>query len=106
MMSVGFRELRWSWQTITGDLAIYFGTIFSPLKESPRFVFKMSCYHDAMHSNNVLTSFGSKTAPQHQRSSTVLNKGHEVLFQIFLSHQTHMLFVAEKRKCPLVAAFL
>ena len=43
--------------------------------------------HDTMSPNKMCRAFGRKTAPQHQRSATILHSGYEVLFcmAIFLS---------------------
>src|SRR4029434_2625818 len=66
--------------------------ILSLLEGAVRFSFNICWYlmesiHDTMYPNKMSRAFGRKTAPQHQRSATILHIGYEVLFciAIFLS---------------------
>ena len=55
--------------------------------------------HDTMYPNKMSRAFGRDTAPQHQRSATILHSGYEVLLciAIFLSMPNPpLMFVAKK----------
>src|SRR4029434_2129742 len=76
--------------------------ILSLLEVAVRFSCNICWYlmvHDTMYPNKMSRAFGRKTAPQHQRSATILHIGYEVLFcmAIFLSTpDPPLMFVAKK----------